>query len=89
MRDFGYQALIPSAISYKPKINSRTIQGERNVPGARHEGGTANSVTIIVREAQGGGRNGRARNGSTILARRPGHKAVPEYSRADLSAQGF
>ena len=26
---FGSQALIPSAITYKPKINSRTVQGER------------------------------------------------------------
>ena len=25
----GYQALVPSAITYKPKINSRTMQGER------------------------------------------------------------
>ena len=31
------QALVPSAITYKPKINSRTVQGERTGAGARQE----------------------------------------------------
>ena len=31
----GSRALVPSAITYEPKINSRTVQGERNGAGAR------------------------------------------------------
>ena len=30
-------ALVPSAITYEPKINSRTVYGERNGAGARQE----------------------------------------------------
>ena len=33
----GAWALVPSAITYKPKINSRTVQGERTGAGARQE----------------------------------------------------
>ena len=33
----GARALVPSAITYKPKINSRTLQGERTGAGARQE----------------------------------------------------
>ena len=43
--DFGSQDLVSSAITYKPKINSRTVQGERTGAGARQEGGEANSGT--------------------------------------------
>ena len=34
----GSRALVPSAISYEPKINSRTVQGERTGDGAWQEG---------------------------------------------------
>ena len=37
----GAQDLIPSAITYEPKINSRTVQGKGGGAGARQEGGTA------------------------------------------------
>ena len=47
----GYRALIPSAITYEPKINSRTVQGERTGPGARQEGGEANGGTETAVEA--------------------------------------
>ena len=30
----GARALVPSDITYKPKINSRTVQGERTGAGA-------------------------------------------------------
>ena len=30
----GVRALVPSAITYEPKINSRTVQGERTGAGA-------------------------------------------------------
>ena len=39
--DLGARDLIPSAISYKLKINSKTVQGERTGAGTRQEGGTA------------------------------------------------
>ena len=31
----GAQALVPSAITYEPKINSRTVQGDRKRAGAQ------------------------------------------------------
>ena len=31
----GARALVPSAITYEPKINSRRVQGERTGSGAR------------------------------------------------------
>ena len=37
----GARALVPSAITYKLKINSRTVQGERTGARARQEGGEA------------------------------------------------
>ena len=44
----GSQALVPSAITYKPKINSRTVQLERTRAGARQEGGVAIGSTETV-----------------------------------------
>ena len=41
----GARALVPSAITYKPKINSRTVQGGRTRAGARQEVGEADGVT--------------------------------------------
>ena len=37
----GARALVPSAITYEPKINSRAVQGERTGDGARQEGRAA------------------------------------------------
>ena len=34
--DLGARYLVPSDITYKPKINIRTVQGERTGAGARH-----------------------------------------------------
>ena len=34
----GDRALVPSSITYEPKINSRTVQGERTGAGVRQEG---------------------------------------------------
>ena len=45
---FGARALVPSAITYEPKINSRSVQGERTGAGARQEGGEANGGTETV-----------------------------------------
>ena len=41
----GAWALVLSAITYEPKINSRTVQGERTGAGARQEGGEAEGGT--------------------------------------------
>ena len=41
----GAWALVPITITYKPKINSRTVQGERTGAGARQEGGEADCGT--------------------------------------------
>ena len=49
------RALNPSCISYKPKINSGTVQGERNGAGAR---------VATVGQDGGGGRRGRGSNGT-------------------------
>ena len=76
----GARALVLSAITYEPKINSRTVQGGRTGAGARQEGGEANSGTETV---------GWTVNGASRLVGQPGQVLVPAESRADLSAHGF
>ena len=73
---FGAQSLIPSAITYEPKINSRTVQGERTGAGARQEGGESEDGTETVGESQGG--RGRTVNGAARLAGQPGQLVVPK-----------
>ena len=41
----GARAIVPSAITYKQKINSRTVQGERTGAGVRQKGGEADGGT--------------------------------------------
>ena len=41
----GARALVPSAITYEPKINGRTVQGGRTGAGAQQEGGEADGGT--------------------------------------------
>ena len=43
----GSRALVPSAVTYEPKINSRKVQGERTRAGARQEGGKPMAVRIL------------------------------------------
>ena len=50
----GAQALVPNAITYKPKTNSRTVQGERTTSGARQESGAANGGADTEVEDQRG-----------------------------------
>ena len=85
----GDLALGPSSITYKPKTNSRKVQGERTGSRARQEGGTAKGGAEIVGEAQGSVSSGWTVNGAAVLARRPGQVEVPTESRADVSAHGF
>ena len=59
----GARVLVPSAITYEPKINSTTVQGERTGAGARQEGGEANGGTDNV---------GRTVNGAARLEGQPG-----------------
>ena len=44
----GSQFLVPSAIRYKSRINSRAVQGERTGAGVRQDNGTANGGADIV-----------------------------------------
>ena len=83
----GSQALAPSAITYKPKINNRTVQGERTGALARKEGREANGGTETVGEAQGV--KIRMVNGADRLIRQPVQVVVPLESRADVSNHGF
>ena len=76
----GARALVPSAINYELKINSRTVQGERTGAKARQEGGEAEGGTKTV---------GRTVNWAAILAGQPGQVVVTAESRADVSAHGF
>ena len=52
----GARALVPSAITYEPKINSRTVQGERTRTGAWHDGGAAGGGADTVGETKGVGK---------------------------------
>ena len=49
------RALISSAITYEPKINSRTVQRERTGLGAWQDGGAANGRAEILGESLGEG----------------------------------
>ena len=77
---FGARALVPSTITYRPKINSRTVQGERTGAGARQEGGEADGGTETV---------WRMVKGAARLVAQPGQVVVPAESREDVSAHGF
>ena len=70
----GAWALVPSAITYEPKINSRTVQGERTGAGTRQEKGEADGGTETV---------GLAVNGAARLAGKPGQVVVPAESRSE------
>ena len=83
----GARALVPSDVTYKPKINSREVQGERTGAGARQDRGAADGGAKAVGESQGG--NGRTVNGAARLVGQPGQVEVPAESRADVSAHGF
>ena len=83
----GARVLVPSAITYEPKINSMAVQGERTGAGARQENVTADNGTDIVGEAQGG--RGRTVNRASRLLGSPGQVQVPAELRADVSAYGF
>ena len=76
----GSRLLVPSAITYKPKINSSTVQGERTGDGVRQEGGEAGGGTDTV---------GRTVNGAAGLVGQPAQVVVPAESRADVSSHGF
>ena len=83
----GSRALIPSAITYEPKINSRTVQDERTGSGERQEGGESNGGKDTVGESQGG--RGLEVNKAAILIEQPGQVVVPAESRADVSSHGL
>ena len=78
-----------SAISYKPKINSMKVQGENTRSRAQREGETVEDNLEIVRDSQGGGKNGRTTNRSAGLARRHGHVALSADLRSDVSVHRF
>ena len=48
----GAWALVPSDITYEPKINSKTLKGGRTRARARQESGTAPGGAVTVGEAQ-------------------------------------
>ena len=81
------RAFRPSAITYKPKINIRTAQGESTRVGTRQESGISDDSAYIVEEYQGV--SGRTVNRRDRLVRRLRQVQVPEESRADISAHGF
>ena len=66
------RAFVPSTITYKHKINSRTVQGEMTGAGARQEGGEADGDTDTV---------GQTVNGAEILVGQPGQVVVPAELR--------
>ena len=76
----GSCALVHRAIIYKPKINSRTVQGERTGAGARQEGGEADGGTDNV---------GRTVKGSVRLVGQPVQVILPSELREDVSAHEF
>ena len=78
----GSWDLVPSDITYKPKINSWKVQGDRTGAGARQESGIANGGADIVGETQGD--SGQTMNVAARLAGRPRQVEVSAESRADV-----
>ena len=76
----GSRALVPSAITYEPKINRRIVQGDRTGAGARQKGGEADGGTDTV---------GGAVNRATRLVGQQGQVVLTAESRADVSSHGF
>ena len=76
----GARALVPSAITYEPKINSRTVQGGTTGARARQNGGEAGGSTDTV---------GWTVNGAAGLVRQPRQVVVHAESRAHISTHGF
>ena len=76
----GARDLVPSDITYEPKFNSRTVQGERTGAGAWQDGGGADGGTDTV---------GRTVNGAARLVGQPGQVVVPAESREDVIDHGF
>ena len=76
----GARALVPSAITYEPNINIRTVQGEKTRAGARQEGREVDGSMDTV---------GWTVNGEPRLIRQPGKVEVPAEPRADTSAHGL
>ena len=83
----GSRALVPSAITYKPIINSRTVHGERTGAGARQEGGSVNGGTETVEESQGV--RSRMVNRAARLVGQLGQVIVPAELRADISSHSL
>ena len=71
----GAWDLVSLAITYKPKINSRAVQGDRTGDGARQESGTAYGGADTEGESQVG--SGPKVNGAARLAGRLGQIQVP------------
>ena len=85
--DLGDRSLVPSDITYEPKINSRTVQGERTGAGVRHNGGASDGGADTEGEAQGG--RERTVNAAARLSRSTGKVEVTAESRSDISAHCF
>ena len=83
----GAWALVPSAFTYEPNINSMAVQGERTGVGSRQESGTADGGTETVEESLGG--NIQTVNRADVLARSLVQVEVPAESRADVCSHGF
>ena len=76
----GVRVFVPSAITYEPKITTRTVQGERTGAGAQKEGGEADSSTDTV---------GRTVNRAARLVGQLRQVVVPAESRADVTAHSL
>ena len=83
----GSWDLVPSAINYENKINSRTVQGGRTGARARQEEGEVDGGMGTLVEAQRG--RVRTLNIAARLVGQPGQVVVPVESREYVSAHGI
>ena len=83
----GSRALFHSALTYEPKINSITVQGERTGAKAPQENDIADGGADNAGESQGGIE--RTVNRAVRVLGRPGQVQVPLESREDISTHGF
>ena len=85
----GSWSLVSSAISYKPKIKSGTVQGDRTGSGACQDSRIVEVGAVVIGESQESGGSGRIVNRAAVVARTPGHIEVPADSRSDVSVHIF
>ena len=80
----GARSLVPSAITYEIKINSRTVQGKRTGAGAHQDGEEAHGGTDTVGQTVNGearliGQPGQVTSPRPVMVAVRSYRSIPPY----------